>query len=277
MGNGADPAELTRYRGTFLNGKKPSDVPFMGKLVLVVELKHHLDVPGTVEARIAEANQTARDLVCLYPNYANAYVIVAKLAAFEVDAHVRGPGTNSDVRGSRTLKDIQANLDRASGLDRDLANVVRLANLNLPPDIIMDLDENPSKPDLLQRLTAFATSTVMPLSQSLLVSEALSSVATDRTLLHAIRRGVGEKRINKLLADIRSGSQKPQDQIQGYVAISEAFLGIDDFLLAEKWAQAARKMINGAPAPDPGLADRLKAVEAELTNRRLSAMVSEIV
>ncbi len=278
LGNQIDPDGIQRYRERFLAGKQSSQVPFLGKLVLITQIKRDLDQPGSIKNRLDKALTELRELERLYPNYANAKVLAGMLLGSQADIASRGPAPAPAPNSESKLREgVQTTLARAATLDPELVQVVRLANFVLPPDILKDLDESPQNADLPKRLAVFANANAMPLARSVLVSEVLSQTAVDRALLHAIRRGVGERRADKLIASARASGQKPEDRLSTLVNLSESLFSIGSFALAEEWTAVARGSVSAVKPPDPAMIDRITTLETSLQNAKLSAGFTEVI
>ena len=132
-------------------------------------------------------------------------------------------------------------------------------------------------PDLARRLTSFTSSSVMPVAQAILVSEVLSQTAADRALLHAIRRGVGERRVMKLVQSLPGGSQNPQDRVGAIITIAQGYFDLDDNVLAENWAETAQKMESALEHPDPALVARISSILQTIKGGRLSSNFGEVI
>jgi hypothetical protein len=275
LNNQVEDREISEYLDAFLNHKQSGRVPFLGKLVLVTKIKRELDAQGKAEDRLALAASDVERLKDLYPRYANAYVLSAKLAGLQADLALWSE-TPSTQKGLELRKRVQLAVDRASSLDPELMQIVRLVNLQMPPDIVKDLDENPKLPDLPQRLTTFLSASVMPLAQTVVVSNVLSQTVVDRSVLHAMRRGVGELRAQKLIASLHT-IRAPDQRLTAMVTISQSLLDLDDFALAESWARSANMTLATMQAPDPTLVDRVKTIQKTVENAKLSASFAEVI
>jgi hypothetical protein len=270
-----DSVAAARYVQTFIEGKTPSQVPFMGKLVLMTRIKADLDREGPSGTRIDAAFKQTQELRTLYPKYANGHILAAALMGMQADA--LASGANRDPAREAVLrKGVADELAHAAALDPDLLRIVRLAAVNLPPDLVKDLDENPKSAGLAARLSAFASTDIDPLAQSILTSKALTYLAVNRTILHAARRGVGERRAARAIAGLQAGG-KPEQQAAAMVSIAQQFFDINSYLPAESWAQSARKALAGAPQPDPGLKKRLDSLGKALEQAKISAELSAVI
>ena len=270
-----DNAVTARYAQTFIEGKTPSQVPFMGKLVLMTRIKTDLDGEAPVGNRINTALKETQELRTLYPKYANGHILAAAFMGMQADALTSG--ANRDANKETVLrKGVTDELTHAASLDADLLRIVRLAAVNLPPDLVKDLDENPKGADLAARLGAFASTDIDPLARSILTSKALTYLAVNRTILHATRRGVGERRAARAIAALQAGG-KPEQQAAAMVSIARQFFDINGYLPAESWVQSARKALAAAPQPDPALNQRLDSLGKALEQAKISAELSAVI
>ena len=271
-----DSASATRYVQTFIEGKTPAQVPFLGKLVLMARIKADLDREAPTGVRVDTALKETQELRTLYPKYANGHILAAALMGMQADA--LASGANRDPSRETVLhKGVADELVHAASLDPDLLRIVHLAAVNLPPDLAKDLDENPKSTDLAARLGAFASTDIDPLAQSILTSKALTYLAVNRTILHATRRGVGERRVARAIAALPATNGKPEQQAAAMASIAQQFLDINGYLPAETWAQSARKILAGVSQPDPVLNKRLDSLVKSLEQAKISAELSAVI
>ena len=178
----ADSTAAAGYIQTFLQGKTPEEVPFLGKLVLMTQTKGTLDKEGPIAARVDAALKETEQLRTLYPKYANGHLLAAELTGMRADNAV------SDASLRKTVSD---ELAQAEAIDPALVRIVRLNAANLPTDLLKDMDANPRSAGVAAKLSEFANTELAPLASTILVSNALTKVSVDRTMLRATRRGLG--------------------------------------------------------------------------------------
>jgi hypothetical protein len=271
-----DSGAATHYVQRFVEGKTASQVPFMGKLVLMARIKGILNGGAGASARVNQALKATQELRTLYPKYANGHILAAALMGMQADA--LASGANPDSNQEATLrKGVSGELSHAASLDPDLLRIVRLTSLNLPADLLKDLDEKPHSPDLAARLGEFAASDIDPLARGILTSDVLTHLAVNRTILHATRRGIGEHRAARAIAALPASAAKPEQQAAAMVAIAEQFFDIDSYLPAESWAQSARKALANIPQPDPALNKRIDSLAKSLEQAKISDKLAAVI
>ncbi len=265
-----DEAAAQHYRATVLDGKTASQAPFLGKLVLMAQIKAELDRAASAGERVDAALKTTQDLRTLYPNYANGHVLAAALTGMQADA--LGSAETADPNKEAALrKRASDELTRAGTLDPYLMRIVSLSNVELPADVLADLDEKPRTPSLAGRLSAFASKEIDPLARAVLGSDVLTHLAVDRAILHGARRGVGERRVARAMAALPGSVAKPEERANAMALIAQQFLDIDDYLAAEGWAQSARKALAGVQGADASLSRRIDAICQAASQSKMSA------
>jgi hypothetical protein len=270
-----DPAAANRFRETFLNGKSVQQTPFMGKLVLMTQLKADLDREAPASERVKSCLQTTERLRALYPNYANGHLLAALLLGMQADGLANNETRDAN-REAELRKEVSAEIARAASLDPDLLRIVRLNNTALPADLLRDMDENPRNPGLAGRLGKYASTDIDPLARAILVSDVLTHQAVDRAILNATRRGVGERRIARAIKSLPA-SANPQQRASAMVSIAQQFFDIDSYLPAESWAEAAEKTLAGANETDPKLKNKMDSLCEALTQAKISTDLTAVI
>jgi len=273
--NKFDNTKAAAYHDAFLKGKTVSQVPFLGKLVLMTQIKSQLDTSGPAGDRIDKALTIDRELRELYPNYANGHVIAAALMSMQADA--LGSGANPNSTNATPLQNNAADeLNRASALDPEMMRIVRLNNLELPVDLLKELDENPRNPALAKRLASYAATNIDPLARAILVSDVLTHQAVDMTLLQATRRGLGERRIAKAIAAIPTGNANPEARANAMLSIAQQFLDIDCYLPAENWLKSATKAL-GSEKAESVLTQKFDDLRGNLAKAKISRSLLAVI
>jgi len=225
---------------------------------------------------VESALKTTQELRTLYPTYANGHILAAALTGMQADAlassETRDPNKEAALR--RTVSD---ELRRAGALDPDLMRIVHLSNSELPADLLQDLDESPRSPNLAARLSAFASKDIDPLARAVLGSDVLTHLAVDRTILHAARRGVGERRVARAIRAFPANAPKPEQRASAMASIAQQFLDMDGYLPAESWAQSARKALAEVPSADPALSHRIDAISQAVAQSKISADLAAVI
>ena len=267
---------ITQYKGTFLQGKTALQVPFLGKLALMAQIKAALDCQAPATSRVESALKETQDLRTLYPNYANGYILAAAFTGMQADVLLNGE--NRDPNQQIVLrKQVSAGLERAAALDPDLMRVVRLTTLDLPQDILKDLDENPRTPSLAARLSTFASNGIDPLARVILTSDVLTHLAVDRTILQASRRGIGERRIAHAIASLPISGSDPSKRASAMASIAQQYLDINSYLPAERWVQSARKALQGAQHSDSSLSKLIDSIGQAVQQSPISDGLSAVI
>jgi hypothetical protein len=271
-----DAAAAQHYRETVLDGKTAAQTPFLGKLVLMTEIKAELDRAAPASARVDAALKIAQELRTLYPNYANGHILTAALSGMQADAlasgETRDPGKEAALR-----KRASDELTRAAMLDPNLMSIVRLSNAELPVDVLNDLDEKPHAPNLAARLSAFASKEIDPLARAVLMSDVLTHLAVDRAILHGARRGVGERRVARAIAALPAGAVKPEERAAAMASIAQQFLDMNGYLAAESWAQSARKALAGKQSADAALRRRIDGICQAAAHSKISEDLAAVI
>jgi hypothetical protein len=270
-----DTAAAKQYEQTLLDGKTASQAPFLGKLVLMVQIKAELDRVAPAADRVEAALKITQQLRALYPNYPNGHILAAALSGMQADALASGESRDPN-KEAALRKGMSDELARAGALEPDLIRIIRLDNSELPADVLKDLDENPRSPNLTARLSAFASREIDPLARTVLVSEVLAHLAVDRTILHAARRGVGERRVARAIAAL-PGSAKPEQRAGAMASIAQQFLDMNGYLPAENWAQSARNALAGTPNADPALSRRIDAIFQATAQSKISQDLAAVI
>jgi hypothetical protein len=155
--------------------------------------------------------------------------------------------------------------------------VVSLSNTELPDDLLNDLDRNPRRPNVVARLSAFASKEIDPQARAVLMSDVLTHLAVDRAILHAARRGIGERRVARAIAALPAGESKPQERASAMASIAEQFLDMNGFLAAERWAQSARKALEGAEGKDAALSHKIDAICQAASHSKISEDLAAVI
>lgn len=271
-----DDAATQHYSEKVLDGKTASQAPFLGKLVLMTQIKAELDRAAPAGERIDSALKMTQELRTLYPNYANGHILTAALSGMQADALVNSetPDLNKEAALRKRASD---ELTRAGKLAPNLMRIVSLSNTELPDDLLNDLDRNPRSPNLAARLSAFASKEVDPQARAVLTSDVLTLLAVDRAILHAARRGVGERRVARTIAALPADVSKPQERANAMVSIAEQFLEMNGYLAAERWAQSARKALEGAQSRDAVLSRRIDAICRAAAQSKISEELAAVI
>jgi hypothetical protein len=276
MSGSVDSAAIKTYRETFLDGKTPSQAPFLGKLVLMTEIKSQLDREAPAGERVESALKIVQDLRTFYPNYANGHVLAAALLGMQADALASGQDRDAN-KEPALRKQVTDELERASLLDPALMRIVRLNNAELPADLSKDLDQNPRSPGLAARLGTFAGTDIDPVARAVLVSDVLTHLAVDRTVLHASRLAVGERRVARAILSLPASGSNPQQRASAMLSIAQQFLDIDGFLPAENWAQSARKVLTGAESANTVLSRRIDSISQAVAQSKISDSLAAVI
>ncbi len=271
-----DAKAANQFRETFLNGKTPQQAPFLGKLVLMTQIKAELDREASASDRVTSALKATQQLQALYPNYANGHILAAALLGMQADAMASGENSDSS-QETELRREVRAEVERASFLDPDLMRIVRLNSSELPADLLKDLDESPHSPGLAARLGRYASTDIDPLARSILVSDVLTHQAVDRAILRATRRGVGERRIAHLIATLPASNTNPQQRVTAMVSIAQQLLAIDAYLPAERWAQSAGKTLAGAKEADPSLSQKVDSLCQAVAQSKISGDLAAVI
>jgi len=271
-----DTAAAKHFDERFLKDQHSQPVPYLGKLVLMTQIKAELDQQASPKQRVASALILSQTLRQLYPNYANGHILAATLLGMQADtlanAESRDPGQESALR-----KEIGAEVSRASVLDPDLSRIVRLSQSTLPADLLKDLDENPHKAGLTVSLERYASIDLDPLARSILVSDVLTHQAVDRAILRAIRSGVGERRIAHTLASLAATVGNPQQRASVMISAAQQFLALDNYLPAELWAESAQQTLAAAKDADPALRQKIDALCETLMHSKISPDLAAVI
>jgi hypothetical protein len=255
---------VANYVQTFLEGKRPEQVPFLGKLALMAQIKATLDNSGSPVARVEAALKQTQQLQALYPKYANGYLASAMLMAMQADCAA------GDARHGAALREtVTANLTRAESLDPALVRIVRLNAISLPADLLKDLDKDPKAAGLNARLTEFATNEIAPLARTILVSNALTRVASERTMLRAARRSLGELKAEHAVAALPASAEK---RAPAMLSIAQQFFDIDSFLLAQHWVTLAAQAQH-----DTALSQRIDLLNNSIEQAKLSPALPAVI
>jgi len=271
-----DGVATQHYRETVLDGKTASQAPFLGKLVLMTQIKAELDRAAPASERVDSALKITQELRTLYPNYANGHILTAALSGMQADAfgsaETRDPNKEAALR-----KRASDELTRAGSLDPNLMRIVSLSNAELPADVLNDLDERPHAPNLAARLSAFANKEIDPQARAVLVSDVLTHLAVDRAILHGARLGVGERRVARAIAALPAIASKPEERASAMASIAQQFLDMNGYLAAESWAQSARKALAGEQSADAGLSRRIDAVSQAVAQSKISEDLAAVI
>jgi hypothetical protein len=271
-----DDSAVEHYRETVLDGKTASQVPFLGKLVLMTQIKAQLDRTAPASDRVESALKITQELRNLYPSYANGHILTAALTGMQADAlanaETRDPNKETALR-----KRASDELTRAASLDPNLMRFVRLSNAELPADVLNDLDEKPRTPNLAARLSVYASKEIDPLARAVLTSEVLSHLAVDRAILHAARRGVGERRVVRAIAALPPSASKSEERVSAMATIAQQLLDINGYLAAEEWAQSARKALAAIQSADAGLSRRIDAITQAAAQSKMSEDLAAVI
>jgi hypothetical protein len=271
-----DGAAAKRYTETVLAGKTASQAPFLGKLVLMTQIKAELDHAAPASERVESALKITQRLRTLYPNYANGHILAAALSAMQADAVANGETSNLN-REAALRTSVSDELTRAASLDPELMRIIRLAHSELPADVLKDLDENPRTPNLAARLSAFASNNIDPLARAVLGSDVLTHLAVDRTVLHAARLGVGERRVARAIAALPASAAKPEQRASAMALIAQQFLDMNSYLAAESWAQSAKKALAGAKNADAALSSRIDTIGQAAAQAKISEDLAAVI
>ncbi len=265
-----DDARANRFNQQFLDGKSAPQVPILGKLVLMTQIKAALDREASANERVTVATKLTQQLRELYPNYANGHILAAWLLSAQADALDNCEQRNPN-RGAALRQQAAAELSRASRLDPDTSRFVSLNNAELPADLLKDLNENPRTPGLASRLGKYASMDIDPIARAILVSDVLTHQAVDRILLRAIRRGMGERNISRAIAEL---PENPEQRAAAMLSIAQQSLAINSYLPAEAWLDSVQKT---AAASDPGLKQRIACLRQAIIHSKMSSDLAAVI
>jgi len=271
-----DGTAVQHYKQTILDGKTASQAPFLGKLVLMAQIKAELDRAAPAGERIDSALKITQELRTLYPNYANGHILTAALSGMQADALANSETRDRD-KETALRKRATNELTRAGTMDPNLMRLVSLSNTELPDDLLNDLDRNPRSPNLAARLSAFASKEIDPQARAVLMSDVLTHLAVDRAILHAARRGVGERRVARAIAALPAVVSRPQERAGAMASIAEQFLDMNGYLAAERWAQTARKALAGTESTDAALSGRIDAICRAAAQSKISEDLAAVI
>ena len=268
-----DTAAIAHYRETVLNGNSSAKAPFLGKLVLMTQIKAELDSAAIPSERVASALKVTQELRALYPNYPNGHLLTAMLLGMQADSLASGEAHDSQ-KEAVLRKIVSDELSRASMLDPALMRIVRLTTAELPEGLLKDMDEDPRRPEVAVRLSAFASSEIVPLVRTIMASDVLGHLTVDRTILYATRRGIGERKVTRAIAALPTA--KPERQAAIMATIAQEFLDIDSYLPAESWLEAARKAAE-SETTDATLKHQMDSVSQSLVQAKLSTNLATVI
>jgi hypothetical protein len=260
----ADSVAAAAYVKSVLQGKRPEQVPLLGKLALMTQIKSTLDQGGSPVARVEAALKQIEQLQKLYPKYANGYILKAELTGMLADNAIDNPSGPVAFQ-----KLIGENLAQAEGLNPALVRIVRLNAISLPADLLKGLDTNPHGVGLTARLGEFATTQIAPLARAVVVSTGLTRVATERTLLRATRRSLGELKVTHTIAALPPSGEK---RAAAMLSIAQQLFDIDSFLPAQSWVTQAAQVQHDA-ALDQRIDCLRKAIEQAKISTALPAAI----
>jgi hypothetical protein len=242
----------------------------------MTQIKAQLDRTAPASDRVESALKITQELRNLYPSYANGHILTAALTGMQADAlanaETRDPNKETALR-----KRASDELTRAASLDPNLMRFVRLSNAELPADVLNDLDEKPRTPNLAARLSVYASKEIDPLARAVLTSEVLSHLAVDRAILHAARRGVGERRVVRAIAALPPSASKSEERVSAMATIAQQLLDINGYLAAEEWAQSARKALAAIQSADAGLSRRIDAITQAAAQSKMSEDLAAVI
>ena len=271
-----DSAAVANYDKTFLEGKKASQVPFLGKLAVMAHIKELLDSPGPATARVAAAVNETEQLRALYPGYANGHALVAALTAMQADALSSGP--RHDENREQTLrKTVTDELAKTASLDPLLFKIMQLSSLTLPPDITKDLDENPHGLKAASSLSEFAATNIDPFARSILTSRVLTQLAVSRTMLHAMRVSIGERRVAQSISELPALAEQTFQRGALMVSVAEQLADIEEYVAAETWMELAQQQLASAGAGASEFTRRLNTLSATIGGARISTTIPALL
>jgi len=106
-------------------------------------------------------------------------------------------------------------------------------------------------------------------------SEVLAHLVVDRTILYATRRGLGERRVARAIAELPSATL--EQQASRRAAIAQQFLDIDSYLPAENWLESARKAVAASSNADSTVRHQVEAISQSLEQAKISNSLAAVI
>jgi tetratricopeptide (TPR) repeat protein len=279
---------ISNFKASFLGGS-PQDLPALGYLVLMTDLRMQLDDSGTpVPTRIQTAAAITDQLVNLYPKYAVGFLLRAELKSTTIDAdEYRATAQSSpSFDGVKLRNDVEQDLEKVTSLDPLLMRYAYLCCTEMPRDAVDSITKLISVESTKRSAddTTAAQKSVKQYAEGLRASaqevfqwQELADIEVEQATARAIRRDVGERKLLDLATEARAmltGNDPATVQFDKCLEVGQAAIQIDRPDIAQIWIDSATQVESLRPnAITADEKQRISALQIDVTNTPLTPLL----